>query len=133
MTDILDTRTGYGHFERVAVPVWATGHGSAAFLACADSALAAQLRLDDGRLYASCVEARCRMHREVAPGNPLDTGLRVIELGTASVRFELGLFHPGEEKPAASACLALVLVDRVSGKPAPIPADLRSRLEAMKA
>ncbi len=132
MTDILDTRAGYGHFERVAVPVWVTGCGSAAFLACADSALMALLDLDD-RLYASSVEARCRMHREVAAGNPLDAGLRVIELGTASVRVELGLFHPGEEKPAACACLALVLVDRVSGKPAPIPAALRTRLAAIKA
>ena len=133
MTDILDTRAGYGHFERVAVPVWAAGHGSAAFLACADIALAALLDLDDGRLFATSVEVRCRMHREVAAGNPLDAGLRVIDLGTASVRFELGLFHPGEEKPAASACLAQVLVDRVSGKPAPFPANLRSRLETMKA
>lgn len=130
MTDVLDTRAGFSHFERVAVPSWASGAGSAPYLACCDAALA--VLLDGAVPGSSVVDVHCRMHRSAAAGDALDAGLRVMDLGTASVRFEVGLFHPGEDKPAASACLALVLVDGQSGKPAPMAPALRKRLDALR-
>lgn len=133
MTDILDTRAGFDHFERVVVPPWATGAGSAGYLACWDRALEALVQAAEGdKPCATSVEVHCRIHRNVAAGDALDAGLRVVELGTASVRFEAGLFHPGEHKPAASGRLAVVIVDHHSGKPAPMPPALRTRLEAMR-
>ena len=115
------------------MPSWASDALSAAYLACCDATLSTLLSRELGgvKLHSTCVEAHCRMHRTVAAGDALDAGLRVLEVGTVSVRFEVGLFHPGEIKPAASGRLTLVIVDRQSGKPSPIPASLRIRLEAM--
>ena len=71
------------------------------------------------------VESACRYHRSLSYPETVDAGLRIGHLGTSSVRFELGLFREGEDRAAASGHFTVVIVDRSTNKPTPIPASIR--------
>jgi acyl-CoA thioester hydrolase len=77
------------------------------------------------------LETFCRFHRPIAFPQALDVGLRLSELGQASVRYDIALFRQGEEKPAATGGVVHVFVDREKGKPAHIPTGFRLVLERL--
>ena len=77
------------------------------------------------------VETMCRFHRSLVFPDIVDAGLRVGKLGTSSVRYEVGLFRAGEPMPAASGHFVHVFVERQSQRPTPVPARLRTALEAL--
>jgi len=58
----------------------------------------------------------------------IDAGLRVVRLGTSSVRYEVGLFSEGNAEPAAQGHFVHVYVDRATRRPVTLPADLRAAL-----
>jgi acyl-CoA thioester hydrolase len=58
-------------------------------------------------------------------------GLKVVHLGTSSVRYEIGLFRNEEAVAAAVGQFVHVYVDRLSGRPVPIPARTRAVLEPL--
>jgi acyl-CoA thioester hydrolase len=76
-------------------------------------------------------ESHCRYRRAVAFPTDLDAGLRVGKLGRSSVRYEIGLFTPGEDEAAAEGWFVHVFVDRVSRRPAALPDELRAALERL--
>ena len=90
------------------------------------------LDIHEGRVVGYAVESTCRFHRPFSFPDSIDAGLRVGELGTSSVRYEIALFRQGEDKPAATGHFVHVFVDRVSDKPAPIPDRIRSSLERLR-
>ena len=64
------------------------------------------------------------------PGH-VEVELRVGDLGTTSVRYELAVFAAGAEEPAADGWFVHVFVDRATRRPAPPPARLRAALERL--
>ena len=89
------------------------------------------LDIHGGGVIGIAVETMCRFHRSLVFPDVVDAGLRVGKLGTSSVRYEVGLFRAGEPAPAATGHFVHVFVERASQRPTPIPAPLRSALEAL--
>jgi len=81
--------------------------------------------------YMVVAESGCRYHSEVAFPDQITAGLRVMRLGTSSVRYDIGVFR--EEDPAASAegFMVHVCVSAHTRRPAPMPAHWRDALETL--
>jgi acyl-CoA thioester hydrolase len=86
------------------------------------------LDIHAGPAIGLVVETLCRYHRPIAFPDVIDAGLRVVRLGTSSVRYELGLFRQGDEAPAATGHFVHVFVDRATRRPTPIPETMRAAL-----
>ncbi len=81
-----------------------------------------------GRVIGLAVESRCRYRMPIAFPDIVEAGLGVGHLGNSSVRYEVGLFKQGLDEAAAVAYFVHVFVERASGKPVPIPPDVRAAL-----
>ena len=55
----------------------------------------------------------------------------VAELGKSSIRYRIGIFGEGADSAAAEGEFVHVVVDRSSRRPIGIPADWRTKLEAI--
>lgn len=142
MTRRHDTRAGYRHF--LTIPTrWMDndiyGHvNNVVYYSWFDTVIndylirAGGLDIHAGAIVGYAVETFCRFHRPVRFPEAIDAGLRVGHLGHSSVRYEVGLFRAGEDKPAASGHFVHVFVDRAKGKPTALPAGLRACLEALR-
>ena len=86
--------------------------------------------LDPGRssVIGVVVETGCQFRRPVGFPDPLEAGLRVVALGTRSVRYEIGIFRAGEREPVAFGHFVHVYVDRKRFESAPIPGPVRAVL-----
>jgi acyl-CoA thioester hydrolase len=85
-----------------------------------------------GEVIGVAAESHCRYRRAVAFPDILEAGLRVGKLGRTSVRYEIGIFAPGEEEAAAEGWFVHVFVDRETRRPAPLPDRLRAALERLR-
>lgn len=142
MTDVLDTRVGFRHF--LAVPTrWMDndiyGHvNNVVYYSYFDTVINEYLIREGGLdihrspVIGIAVETQCRFHRSLSFPETIDAGLRVGHLGRSSVRYEIGLFRQGEDKPAAVGHFVHVFVDRESQKPTHIPDSIRNCLERLK-
>ncbi len=81
-----------------------------------------------GLLIGLVVETGCRYHRPVRFPETVEAGLRIARIGTSSVRWEVALFTPTHEAPAAEGHFIHVYVDRESRRPAPLPGAWRAGL-----
>jgi acyl-CoA thioester hydrolase len=79
------------------------------------------------------VETQCRYRKSLTFPDIVDAGLRVVKLGTSSVRYEIGLFRRDDPEPAATGHFVHVWVDRATQRPVPLPAPIRTALEALVA
>jgi acyl-CoA thioester hydrolase len=61
----------------------------------------------------------------------VDAGLRVAHLGRSSMKFELGIFIPGDPYAYATGFFVHVYVDRVTEKAVAIPEKLKRALESI--
>ena len=86
------------------------------------------LDIAHGPVIGVAAESHCRYRRAVAFPADLDAGLRVGKLGRSSVRYEIGIFAPGEEEASAEGWFVHVFVDRATRRPAPLPEPLRAAL-----
>ncbi|MGO8918922.1 MAG: acyl-CoA thioesterase [Stellaceae bacterium] len=86
------------------------------------------LDIQQGQVIGLAVETMCRFHRALAYPEPVDAGLRVGKLGRSSVRYEIGLFSPGLDEPAATGHFVHVFVERATRQPAELPSAIRSAL-----
>src|SRR5690242_19533139 len=84
-----------------------------------------------GPVIGVAAESHCRYRRPVAFPADLTAGLRVGKLGRSSVRYEIGIFAPGEDEAAAEGWFVHVFVDRATRRPAPLPDALRAALERL--
>jgi acyl-CoA thioester hydrolase len=89
------------------------------------------LDIQHGSVIGLCVESHCSYHAPLTFPDPVQAGLRVGQLGRTSVRYEIGLFRGDDPEPAANGHFVHVFVDRETRRPATIPADLRSVLQAL--
>ncbi|HXG29366.1 MAG TPA: thioesterase family protein [Nevskiales bacterium] len=90
------------------------------------------LDIHAGPTIGLCVESHCRYDGPLEFPDTVDAGLRVAHLGRSSVRYEIGLFRDGDDKPAAEGWFVHVFVDRATRRPQPIPDALRQALERLQ-
>jgi len=93
----------------------------------------AGLDIHAGAVIGLVVETGCAYYAPLAYPDTVQAGLRVARLGKSSVRYELGLFKPGEDEPAAQGHFIHVYVDRDTRRPVALPALMRSVLEGLNA
>lgn len=84
-----------------------------------------------GDTIGLAVENGCRYRRSLEFPMVIAAGLRVGKLGNSSVRYEVGLFAPAEDQPAAEGFFVHVFVDRHSRRPTPITGRLRDALSSL--
>jgi acyl-CoA thioester hydrolase len=90
------------------------------------------LDIHEGAAIGLVVETSCRFHKPLSFPDVIDAGLRVARLGNSSVRYEIALFRRGDEEPAATGHFVHVWVDRAARRPTPLPARVRTALEALQ-
>jgi acyl-CoA thioester hydrolase len=138
MADEIERRSAYPHF--IVVPTrWMDndvyGHvNNVVYYSYFDTVinryLIAEGGLDiaNGAVIGVAAESHCRYHRAVAFPADLTAGLRVGKLGRSSVRYEIGIFVPGEDEAAADGWFVHVFVDRATRRPTALPDGLRAAL-----
>lgn len=90
------------------------------------------LDIHAGAVIGFVVETSCSYFRPLAFPDAVDAGIRVTRIGNSSVRYEVGLFRNAEEAIAAAGHFVHVYVERGSGQPVPVPADLRAVLATLQ-
>jgi acyl-CoA thioester hydrolase len=115
----------YGHVNNVVHYSW--------FDTAVNAHLIEQGALDihAGEVIGLVVETQCNYFAPLTFPHPVEAGLRVARIGASSVRYEIGLFAPGEPLCAARGHFIHVYVDRATRKPVPLPARLRQVLEKL--
>ena len=73
-------------------------------------------------------ESGCRYISEIAFPDRVTAGVRVVSLGTSSVRYEIGVFREDEDVASAEGFMVHVCVDSTHRRPAPLPQDWRDKL-----
>jgi acyl-CoA thioester hydrolase len=89
------------------------------------------LDIHNAPVIGIAVETMCRFHRSLVYPDVIGAGLRAGKLGRTSVRYEIGLYRAGDEKPAATGHFVHVFVFRESQQPTPIPEGIRRALELL--
>jgi acyl-CoA thioester hydrolase len=84
-----------------------------------------------GEALGVCAESHCRFREGFSFPESVDAGLRVAELKTRSVRYEIGIFREGAEAPAATGWFVHVFVDRATRRPTAIPDGIREALKRL--
>ncbi|BCF87925.1 thioesterase family protein [Paraburkholderia sp. PGU16] len=89
------------------------------------------LDIEHGTTIGLVVETQCNYFSPIVFPDRIDAGLRVVRLGTSSVRYEVGLFREGDAAPAAQGHFVHVYVDRETRRPVALPDTLRAALEPL--
>lgn len=84
-----------------------------------------------GETVGLAVETHCQFLKSIRFPEVVEACLRVGKLGNSSVRYEIGIFKPGDEEPAAVGYFTHVFVDRVTRQPTRIAGELRRAMEAL--
>ena len=136
-------RAGYRRF--LSIPTrWMDndtyGHvNNVSYYSYFDTAVNQHLIVEGGLDIASApaiglvVETMCKFRKPLSFPDTIDAGLRVVKIGTSSVRYEIGLFREGDDEPAATGHFVHVWVDRATQRPVPVPAAIRAALEPLVA
>ena len=136
--DVTETRQRYPHF--LAIPTrWMDndvyGHlNNVVYYSYFDTVIneylirQGNLDIAKGEIIGVCAESTCRFHDELTFPEMVDAGLRVGKLGNTSVRYEIGLFRQGEDKPAATGHFVHVFINRQTRTPEPVPDEIREAL-----
>lgn len=90
------------------------------------------LDIADGTVIGYAVETGCRFHGSFAFPEKIQAGLAVAHLGNSSVRYEIGLFRPGDDTALVEGHFVHVFVERVSNRPVPMPDGIRAALAKIK-
>ena len=79
------------------------------------------------------VEPQCNYFAPLAFPEPVVAGIRVAQVGSSSVRYEVALFAADPDQPcAARGHFIHVYVDRATRRPAALPPELLAVLETLK-
>jgi acyl-CoA thioester hydrolase len=116
----------YGHVNNVVYYSW--------FDTVVNAYLIEQGALDvqHGATIGLVVETHCNYFAPLEFPQVVEGGLRVATTGTSSVRYEVGLFAPGEPLSAARGHFVHVYVDRATRRPVPLPAKLLAALAPLR-
>ena len=89
------------------------------------------LDIHRGDVIGVCAESHCTYSEGFSFPEDVEAGLRVGKLGKSSVRYEIGLFAVGADRPSATGWFVHVFVDSGSRRPATMPERLRASLERL--
>src|SRR6185295_5631457 len=84
------------------------------------------LDIENSQVVGLVVETGCQYFAPIAFPDLVTAGLRVAKVGNSSVRYESGIFRNVEQGGAAQGFFVHVYVDRITRRPAPLPAALRA-------
>ena len=137
-----EARTAYRHFTDIATR-WmdndAYGHvNNVVYYSFFDTVVnrylidSGVLDVARGTVIGLVVETHCNYFSPLAFPQRVDAGLRVAQVGTSSVRYEIGLFGAESPLTAARGHFVHVYVDRISRKPTPLPAPLTLALQGLQ-
>ncbi|WP_114470077.1 acyl-CoA thioesterase [Pseudorhodoferax soli] len=79
------------------------------------------------------IETRCTYFSSIGFPDTIDVGLKVVHLGSSSVRYEIALFRNDEAISSAVGEFVHVYVERASNRSTPIPVDVRGVLQSLMA
>ncbi|MDR3418520.1 MAG: thioesterase family protein [Nevskia sp.] len=91
----------------------------------------AGLDIHGGDSIGVCAESHCRFLDSLTFPDCVDAGLRVSRIGNSSVRYEIGLFRAGSDRPAAEGWFVHVFVDRAERRPLAIAPPMRAALQQL--
>lgn len=91
------------------------------------------LDIADSATICVVVETGCRYARSITFPQTIEAGIRVVSIGTSSVRYEVGLFIAGERQAAGEGFFVHVHVDRHTRRPLPFTPAWRAALMAIDA
>jgi acyl-CoA thioester hydrolase len=91
------------------------------------------LDIHGGDQIGLVVETGCRYFGELAFPDVVTAGIRVAQIGSSSVRYEVGLFRNEEDVAAAEGFFVHVYVDRQTRRPKPLNPPLRAALDTIAA
>lgn len=130
----IDTRwadnDAYGHVNNVVYYAW--------FDTAVNAYLIEQgaLNIHKGETIGLVVETQCNYFIPVTFPQPVEIGIRVAHVGSASVRYELGVFTTDAAGEfvvcAAKGHFVHVYVDKLTRRPAPLSTTFKSVLEKLK-
>ena len=137
-----EARTAYRHFTDIATR-WmdndAYGHvNNVVYYSFFDTVVnrylidSGVLDVARGTVIGLVVETHCNYFSPLAFPQRVDAGLRVAQVGTSSVRYEIGLFGAESLLTAARGHFVHVYVDRISRKPTSLPAPLTLALQGLQ-
>jgi acyl-CoA thioester hydrolase len=137
-----EPRSAYRHFASLSTR-WmdndAYGHvNNVVYYSLFDTAVnrylieAGALDIHAGAVIGLVVESHCNYFAPIAFPQMVDAGLRVAQVGSSSVRYEIGLFAAGAPLCAARGHFVHVYVDRATRRPAALPAVLTQALEGLR-
>ena len=86
------------------------------------------LDVERSRSIGVVAETACRYFESLAFPEVIEAGVRVTSLGRSSVRYEIGLFKEGSDRPAAQGHFIHVYIDRKTGRPVEVPREIRGFL-----
>lgn len=89
------------------------------------------LDIHEGEIIGLVVETGCKYFAPLEFPQKLEGALRVAHIGNSSVRYELAIFKPGEDEPAAEGHFVHVYVNRETRRPVKLPAAFRAALEKL--
>jgi acyl-CoA thioester hydrolase len=137
-----DTRDRYAHVSSISTR-WMDndvyGHvNNVQYYSFFDTAVnryliaAGALDIHAGAVIGLVVETHCNYFAPLAFPQDVDAALRVAQVGRSSVRYEIGLFTPGQPLAAATGHFVHVYVDRATRRPVPLPDALVAALEPLR-
>ncbi|OAN44796.1 thioesterase [Paramagnetospirillum marisnigri] len=77
-------------------------------------------------------ESTCKFLRPLSYPTGVVAGIRIDQMGRTSARYGLALFEQGCDEAAAEGHWIHVFVERDSGRPTPIPDDIRAVFERFR-
>ena len=117
----------YGHVNNVVYYGW--------FDTAVNGLLIEQGAIDihSGSVIGLVIETQCNYFAPLAFPEAVVAGIRVAQVGSSSVRYEVGIFpaDPGQSC-AAKGHFVHVYVDRATRRPTPLPLQLLAVLETLK-
>lgn len=84
-----------------------------------------------GETVGFAVETHCQFLKPIHFPQTIEVCLRVSRIGNSSVRYEIGIFQPGETAPSAIGYFVHVFVSRRTQQPTRIDGRLRQALQAL--
>lgn len=93
---------------------------------------AGALDIHAGSTIGLVVETHCNYFAPLAFPQDVEAALRVAHVGSSSVRYEIGLFAPGEPLAAAMGHFVHVYVDRATRRPVKLPPPLLDALAPLR-
>jgi|SRR3954447_15640026 acyl-CoA thioester hydrolase len=91
------------------------------------------LDIANGSTIGLVVETQCKYFSSITFPDTVTAGIRVAKLGNSSVRYEIGLFRNEADAASAEGHFVHVYVDRLTGRPVPLPVALRKVLAPLAA